>query len=52
MRGADRALTPWRTTLTGRLASRNPLVITGCALNGGLVFAGQLLPRLPFALGR
>ena len=34
--------------ITGRLAGRNPLVIT--VLNGGLVFAGQLLPRLPFAL--
>jgi hypoxanthine phosphoribosyltransferase len=34
--------------IAGRLAGRNPLVIT--VLNGGLVFAGQLLPRLPFAL--
>ncbi len=34
--------------ITARLAERNPLVIT--VLNGGLVFAGQLLPRLPFAL--
>jgi hypoxanthine phosphoribosyltransferase len=34
--------------ITERLAGRNPLVIT--VLNGGLVFAGQLLPRLPFAL--
>ena len=34
--------------ITARLADRNPLVIT--VLNGGLVFAGQLLPRLPFAL--
>jgi hypoxanthine phosphoribosyltransferase len=34
--------------ITARLANRNPLVIT--VLNGGLVFAGQLLPRLPFAL--
>jgi hypoxanthine phosphoribosyltransferase len=34
--------------ITGRLAGRQPLVIT--VLNGGLVFAGQLLPRLPFAL--
>ena len=34
--------------ITARLAGRDPLVIT--VLNGGLVFAGQLLPRLPFAL--
>src|SRR5262245_29834487 len=34
--------------ITARLSRRNPLVIT--VLNGGLVFAGQLLPRLPFAL--
>ncbi len=34
--------------ITGRLAGRNPLVLT--VMNGGLVFAGQLLPRLPFAL--
>jgi hypoxanthine phosphoribosyltransferase len=31
-----------------RLANRNPLVIT--VMNGGLVFAGQLLPRLAFPL--
>jgi hypoxanthine phosphoribosyltransferase len=34
--------------ITARLADRHPLVVT--VLNGGLVFAGQLLPRLPFAL--
>ncbi len=34
--------------ITARLADRNPLVIT--VLNGGLVFAGQLLPRLAFPL--
>jgi hypoxanthine phosphoribosyltransferase len=34
--------------ITERLAGRNPLVIT--VMNGGLVFAGQLLPKLPFAL--
>ena len=34
--------------ITARLAGSNPLVIT--VMNGGLVFAGQLLPRLPFAL--
>ncbi len=34
--------------ITARLAHSNPLVIT--VMNGGLVFAGQLLPRLAFAL--
>ena len=34
--------------ISTRLAGRNPLVVT--VMNGGLVFAGQLLPRLPFAL--
>jgi hypoxanthine phosphoribosyltransferase len=34
--------------VTARLAGRQPLVVT--VMNGGLVFAGQLLPRLGFAL--
>jgi len=34
--------------ITAKLAARNPLVIT--VMNGGLVFAGQLLPRLAFPL--
>ena len=34
--------------ITSRLAGRQPLVLP--VMNGGLVFAGQLLPRLPFAL--
>ena len=34
--------------ITARLADSNPLVVT--VMNGGLVFAGQLLPRLEFAL--
>jgi hypoxanthine phosphoribosyltransferase len=34
--------------IAGRLADRNPLVIA--VMNGALVFAGQLLPRLTFAL--
>ena len=34
--------------ITARLAHSNPLVIT--VMNGGLVFAGQLLPRLGFSL--
>jgi hypoxanthine phosphoribosyltransferase len=34
--------------ITARLAHSSPLVIT--VMNGGLVFAGQLLPRLAFAL--
>ena len=34
--------------IAARLGHSNPLVIT--VMNGGLVFAGQLLPRLAFAL--
>jgi hypoxanthine phosphoribosyltransferase len=34
--------------ITARLADSRPLVIT--VMNGGQIFAGQLLPRLPFAL--
>lgn len=34
--------------ITQRLAGSNPLVFT--VMNGGLVFAGQLLPRLKFPL--
>jgi hypoxanthine phosphoribosyltransferase len=34
--------------IKARLDGRHPLVLT--VMNGGLVFAGQLLPRLPFAL--
>ncbi len=34
--------------ITARLAGSHPLVIT--VMNGGQVFAGQLLPRLSFAL--
>ncbi len=34
--------------IEARLAARNPLVVT--VMNGGLIFAGQLLPRLGFAL--
>jgi hypoxanthine phosphoribosyltransferase len=42
------ALDRMAADITARLAGRNPLVVT--VMNGGLVFAGQLLPRLPFAL--
>ena len=34
--------------ISARMADRSPLVIT--VMNGGLVFAGQLLPRLAFPL--
>lgn len=34
--------------ITARLAGRNPLAVT--VMNGGLIFAGQLLPRLAFPL--
>ncbi len=42
------ALDRMATEITTRLADSNPLVIT--VMNGGLVFAGHLLPRLPFCL--
>ena len=42
------ALERMAADITDRLAERHPLVIT--VMNGGLVFAGQLLPRLPFEL--
>ncbi len=42
------ALERMAVDITARLAGRNPLVVT--VMNGGLVFAGQLLPKLPFAL--
>ena len=44
----DLATFQWMVGQHGPHAELNPLVIT--VLNGGLVFAGQLLPRLPFAL--
>jgi hypoxanthine phosphoribosyltransferase len=34
--------------ITARLSASHPLVVT--VMNGGQVFAGQILPRLPFAL--
>ena len=34
--------------ITGRLAGSNPVVL--CIMNGGLIFSGQLLPRLRFPL--
>lgn len=34
--------------ITARLAETNPVVI--CIMNGGLIFSGQLLPRLHFPL--
>ena len=34
--------------ITARLSGRRPLVLP--VMNGGIVIAGQLLPRLPFAL--
>ncbi|HEY8265024.1 MAG TPA: hypoxanthine-guanine phosphoribosyltransferase [Steroidobacteraceae bacterium] len=42
------ALERMAAEITERLAGKQPLVIT--VMNGGLVFAGQLLPRLPFEL--
>ena len=42
------ALDRMATEIEARLAGRNPLVVT--VMNGGLIFAGQLLPRLGLAL--
>lgn len=42
------ALASMARDITARLAGRKPLVIT--VMNGGLIFAGQLLPRLAFPL--
>jgi len=42
------ALDRMAAEITARLAGMHPLVVT--VMNGGQVFAGQLLPRLPFAL--
>lgn len=36
------------TEITVRLAGSNPVVL--CIMNGGLIFSGQLLPRLRFPL--
>ncbi len=42
------ALDRMAAEITERLSESHPLVVT--VMNGGQVFAGQLLPRLPFAL--
>ena len=47
-REVEAALDRMAAEITARLADRNPLVYT--VMNGGLIFAGRLLPRLPFAL--
>lgn len=44
----DAALDRVAGQMRDRLADRFPLVLT--VMNGGVVFAGQLLPRLPFPL--
>lgn len=44
----QRSLARVAREITARLAGRRPLVVT--VMNGALVFAGQLLPLLPFAL--
>ena len=42
------ALDRMASEITTRLSESHPLVVT--VMNGGQVFAGQLLPRLPFSL--
>lgn len=44
----EAALDRMAEAITTRLADTNPLVYT--VMNGGLIFAGRLLPRLPFPL--
>jgi hypoxanthine phosphoribosyltransferase len=44
----EQALDRMAGEITARLADTNPLIYT--VMNGGLIFAGRLLPRLPFAL--
>lgn len=44
----QRALDRLGAQITARLSGRDPIAVP--VLNGGLVFAGQLLPRLPFSL--
>lgn len=46
--GVEAALERLAQAITARLANANPLIYV--VMNGGLVLAGQLLPRLPFPL--
>lgn len=44
----EAALARMATEITARLANSNPLIYT--VMNGGLILAGRILPRLPFPL--
>ncbi|AZS50543.1 hypoxanthine-guanine phosphoribosyltransferase [Entomomonas moraniae] len=44
----DAAIKKIATEITNDLADKNPIVF--CVMNGGLIFAGQLLPLLDFPL--
>lgn len=44
----EAALDRMAQAITERLADRNPLVYA--VMNGALIFAGRILPRLPFPL--
>ncbi|MCP5205613.1 MAG: hypoxanthine-guanine phosphoribosyltransferase [Hahellaceae bacterium] len=44
----DAAIHRMATEITRALSEKDPLVL--CIMNGGLILAGQLLPRLPFPL--
>lgn len=44
----EAAITRMAQEITGRLKDENPIAI--CIMNGGLIFAGQLLTRLVFPL--
>lgn len=44
----ERAIDAIAEQINGQLAERNPVVF--CVMNGGLIFAGKLLPKLAFPL--
>ena len=44
----EAALDRMASAITGRLGAANPLVFA--VMNGGMILAGRLLPRLPFPL--
>ncbi len=47
-RQVEQAIAEVAERINGELADRNPVVF--CVMNGGLVFAGKLLPKLGFPL--
>ncbi|MFM8631603.1 MAG: phosphoribosyltransferase family protein, partial [Betaproteobacteria bacterium] len=47
-RQVDGAISEVARQITARLKGENPMVY--CVMNGGLIFAGQLIPKLDFPL--